>query len=49
VLDKYDEDTVGLLRDLGDRKERELRAQIEKEEIQRAIKNADRQELGALE
>lgn len=39
---------MNLLADLGQRKERELRAQIEKEEIARSIKSQGKQELGAL-
>lgn len=38
-----------LLRDLEQRKEKELRAQIEKEEILRNIKDLDQKQLGALE
>ena len=38
-----------LLRDLEQRKEKELRAQIEKEEILRNIKDMDQKQLGALE
>ena len=38
-----------MLRDLEQRKEKELRAQIEKEEILRNIKDMDQKQLGALE
>jgi hypothetical protein len=38
-----------LLRDLEQRKEKELRAQIEKEEILRNIKDMDQKQLGALD
>ena len=38
-----------LIRDLEQRKEKELRAQIEKEEIIRNIKDMDQKQLGALE
>ena len=38
-----------LIRDLEQRKEKELRAQIEKEEILRNIKDMDQKQLGALE
>jgi hypothetical protein len=48
VLDNHDQNSLAVLRELGDRKERELKAQIEKEEIQRAIKTTDATELGAL-
>ena len=39
---------MDILKDLGERKERELKAQIEKEEISRAIKVVDRSELDVL-
>lgn len=48
MLDNHDQNSLAVLRELGDRKERELKAQIEKEEIQRAIKTTDATELGAL-
>ncbi len=38
-----------LLRDLEQRKEKELRAQIEKEEIQRNLKDLDKKQLTAIE
>ncbi len=38
-----------LLRELEQRKEKELRAQIEKEEILRNIKDMDQKQLGVLE
>jgi DNA gyrase/topoisomerase IV subunit A len=38
-----------LIRELEHRKEHELRAQIEKEEIMRSIKDFDRGQLTALE
>ena len=40
---------LGLIRDLEQRKELELRAQIEKEEILRNIKDLDQRQLGVLE
>jgi hypothetical protein len=40
---------VELIRDLEKRKEKELRAQLDKEEIMRNIKDLDRGQLTALE
>ena len=48
LLEGGDNDTLSILRDLGQRKERELKAQIEKEEIARAIKVVDKSELDVL-
>ena len=47
--DQNEEDLFQLLKDLEQRKEKELRAQIEKEEIQRNLKDLDKKQLGALE
>ena len=40
---------IDLLKDLEQQKERELRAQIEKEEIAHALKNVDKKSLNNLE
>lgn len=43
-----EKDVLSILQDLENKKEKELRAQIEKEEIYREIKNTDDQQLGYL-
>ena len=43
-----EKDVLSILQDLENKKEKELRAHIEKEEIYREIKNIDDQQLGYL-
>lgn len=49
MANAQDQEMYSLLRELEQRKEKELRAQIEKEEILRNIKDMDQKQLGVLE
>ena len=49
MANAQDQEMYSLLRELEQRKEKELRAQIEKEEILRNIKDMDQKQLGFLE
>lgn len=48
-LNQDEQDLYNLIRDLENRKELELRAQIEKEEILKNLKDMDRGQLTAIE